>query len=155
MNYINSIREHIGHDLVMTVGCGVIIENKEGQILLQKRSDTGEWSLPGGALEPIETYEQAAKREVWEEAGIEVRNLKLFGIYSGKQREIHYPNKDVVYSLAVMFWTNEYSGVISDTDSEVIEHRFFNRKDIPAELFPCDSKAILDWAKGVTEIVVD
>lgn len=87
MNYINSIREHIGHDLVMTVGCGVIIENKEGQILLQKRSDTGEWSLPGGALEPIETYEQAVKREVLEEAGIEVRNLKLFGIYSGKQRD--------------------------------------------------------------------
>ena len=36
MDYIGKIREHIGHDLVMTVGCGVLIEDEEGRVLLQK-----------------------------------------------------------------------------------------------------------------------
>lgn len=41
MNYISDIRKHIGHDLVMTVGCGVLIVNDKDQVLLQRRSDTG------------------------------------------------------------------------------------------------------------------
>ncbi len=52
MNYIADMRKHVGHDLVMTVGCGVLVENEKGQLLLQKRSDTGEWCVPGGALVP-------------------------------------------------------------------------------------------------------
>ena len=107
MDYIKSIREHIGHDLVMTVGCGVLIEDEEGRVLLQKRSDTGEWCIPGGGMEPVETFEETAIREVREEVGIEVSELRLFGIYSGKKREIHYPNKDVVYSLSVIFTTKK------------------------------------------------
>ncbi len=35
----------------MTTGCGVIIENEKGEILLQKRRDNGCWGLPGGAME--------------------------------------------------------------------------------------------------------
>ena len=32
MDYIKSIREHIGHNLVMTVGCGVLIEDEKSTI---------------------------------------------------------------------------------------------------------------------------
>ena len=60
MNYIAEMRKKVGQDLVMTVGCGVLIENSDGKVLLQKRSDTGEWCVPGGALEPGETYIEAA-----------------------------------------------------------------------------------------------
>ncbi|MBO4846296.1 MAG: NUDIX hydrolase [Lachnospiraceae bacterium] len=154
MNYINELRKVIGHDLIMGVGCGVLIEDDKGRLLLQKRSDTGEWCIPGGALEPIETYEEAAKREVFEEVGIEVCDLRLFGLYSGKEREIHYPNLDVVYSLAVIFITNKYTGEISDTSDEVLEHRFFDKDSIPKELFYCDARVILDWKEGQTKVVV-
>ena len=154
MNYISDIRKHIGHDLVMTVGCGVLIVNDKDQVLLQRRSDTGDWCIPGGALEPYETYEEAATREVREEVGITVKDLKLFGIYSGEERRIRYPNEDIVYSLSVIFTSNEYEGVISDQDTEVLEHRFFGRNEVPEELFPADSRAILDWKKGVIEVVV-
>lgn len=155
MNYIGDLRKQLGHDLIMTVGCGVLVENQQGQVLLQKRSDTGEWCVPGGALEPGETYIEAAARELREEVGIEVKDLKLFGLYSGDDREIHYPNGDVVYSLSVIFTAHEYTGVISDEDSEVLEHRFFNRDEIPSELFYPDKRPILDWAAGKTEITVD
>ena len=154
MNYIAEIRKAVGQGLIMTVGCGVLIENDKDQVLLQKRSDTGEWCVPGGAMEPGETYIEAATRELYEEVGIKVADLKLFGLYSGADREIHYPNGDVVYSLSVIFTTNSYSGVISDSDSEVLEHRFFGRGDIPKELFLPDARPILDWAKGIKDVEV-
>ena len=154
MNYISEIRKYVGHDLVMTVGCGVLIENEKGEVLLQKRSDTREWCVPGGALEPGETYIEAATRELSEEVGIKVSDLQLFGLYSGADREIHYPNGDVVYSLSVIFITKSFTGEISDSDSEVLEHRFFDKDSIPKELFYPDARPILDWAKGEKEIAV-
>lgn len=155
MNYIAEMRKHVGHDLVMTVGCGVLIENEKGEVLLQKRSDTGDWCVPGGALEPGETYIEAATRELSEEVGIKVSDLKLFGLYSGKDREIHYPNGDVVYSLSVIFITRSFTGKISDSDSEVLEHRFFDKNNIPKDLFYPDARPILDWAKSKKEITID
>ena len=155
MGYIENLRKTYGHDMIMTVGCGVLIENEKGQILLQKRSDNGQWCVPGGALEPLETYKQAATRELREEVGIEVTNLELFGLYSGNDRLINYPNKDVVYSLSVIFITKSYSGQISDEDSEVLEHRFFNREDIPDNLFAPDARPILDWKAGKIGVNVD
>ena len=155
MNYIAEMRKHVGHDVVMTVGCGVLIENEKGEVLLQKRSDTREWCVPGGALEPGETYIEAATRELSEEVGIKVSDLKLFGLYSGADREIHYPNGDVVYSLSVIFITRSFTGEISDSDSEVLEHRFFDKNSIPKDLFYPDARPILDWAKGKKEITVE
>ncbi|MBP3240183.1 MAG: NUDIX hydrolase [Oribacterium sp.] len=154
MNYIADMRKTMGHELIMTVGCGVLVENDKGQVLLQKRSDTGEWCVPGGAMEPGETYVEAATRELNEEVGIKVSDLKLFGLYSGDDREIHYPNGDVVYSLSVIFTTRSYTGNISDSDSEVLEHRFFDRDDIPNELSAPDARPILDWARGMREVEV-
>ena len=155
MNYIGDLRKVIGHDTIMTVGCGVLVENEKGQVLLQKRSDNGQWCVPGGALELGETYKEAAARELREEVGIEVKELQLFGLYSGDDRMITYPNQDVVYSLAVIFKTDKYTGTISDEDSEVLEHRFFDPQDIPADLCAPDARAITDWAKGKTEVVVE
>ena len=42
MNYINDLRKIIGHDTIITVGCWVLITNEKNQVILQKRSDTGE-----------------------------------------------------------------------------------------------------------------
>jgi len=62
---------------------GIIIENNEGKLLLQLRDDKVKkfpncWVLLGGALEGDETPEEAVKREIKEEIGIEIENLKYF-----------------------------------------------------------------------------
>jgi len=55
------------------VGLGVIVENAQGQILVQKRtgSHAQKYSIPGGGLELGETFEEGACRELREEHGIE------------------------------------------------------------------------------------
>ncbi len=61
------------------VGLGVAII-KDGKVLLGKRKNVhgeGSWCFPGGRLEFGETWEECAKRETREEAGIEIKNLRL------------------------------------------------------------------------------
>ena len=105
-------------------------------------------------MEPHETYVEAVKREIREEVRINVLNPELFGLYSGEDRVINYPNGDVVYSLAVIFKATSYEGVISDEDSEVLEHRFFSKDEIPENLFYPDARPIRDWASGKNEQLV-
>jgi 8-oxo-dGTP diphosphatase len=60
------------------VGVGVIVI-KENRVLLGKRRSEhgyGTWSFPGGHLEFYEDVEDCARREVMEETGISIRNLR-------------------------------------------------------------------------------
>lgn len=64
------------------VGVGVFVI-KEGKFLLQKRQGShgeGTWSLPGGYLEFGESFEEAAKREVKEEANLNITNIRFGAI---------------------------------------------------------------------------
>ncbi|MGE6515924.1 NUDIX domain-containing protein [Lysinibacillus sphaericus] len=66
-DYIKTMRQMIGHETLLTIGCGAIIEDDIGRILLQKRTDNNIWGIPGGILEIGETFEETVKREVFEE----------------------------------------------------------------------------------------
>ena len=65
------------------VGCGAFILNDKGELLLQLRNKALEkeyWSIPGGRVELFETFEEAVKREVKEETGVDVEVIRLLGI---------------------------------------------------------------------------
>ncbi|MFC5603182.1 NUDIX hydrolase [Sporosarcina koreensis] len=146
MNYIKDMRKLIGHETLFTVGCGVIIEN-EGCILLQHRTDEDNWCIPGGVMEIGETFEQTAKRETYEETGLNVSELKLFGMYSGESCFVQYPNNDQVYSVQIIFTTSAYSGELKQQGVESKEHRFFSKKELPDNLNPRQKQFILQWAE--------
>ncbi len=61
------------------VGVGLFIK-KGHKVFLMRRINahgTGTWSVPGGHLEYGEGWEEAAKREAFEEAGIRVKNVRF------------------------------------------------------------------------------
>ena len=76
-----------------------MVRIEDGEVLVLV--DSAEWPYEID-IERVKRKEAAA-RELREEVGIEVKELQLFGLYSGDDRMITYPNQDVVYSLAVIF----------------------------------------------------
>ncbi|MDO8482635.1 MAG: NUDIX domain-containing protein [bacterium] len=69
------------------VGLGVMVM-KDGKVLLGKRKTKlgeGEFAWPGGHLEYMESFEECVRREVREEAGIEVKNIRFLRLYNLKE----------------------------------------------------------------------
>ncbi|OKP10338.1 Nudix hydrolase 1 [Penicillium subrubescens] len=65
------------------VGISVFVWNKEGKFVLGKRQGStgaGTWGLPGGHLEFGESFETCAVREVFEETGLDVYDLKFLAV---------------------------------------------------------------------------
>lgn len=145
MDYIKTMRQMIGKESLLTVGCGVIM-TKEDKILLQHRTDEDNWCIPGGVMELGETFEETAIRETYEETGLIVEELQLFGLYSGESCYVTYPNGDHVYSVQVIFHSDNYKGDPKQSGAESRAHRFFGKDELPANLNPRQKAFIQDWA---------
>lgn len=65
----------------MTNGVRLLLIQEE-QVLLVKHVYEDKWYLPGGLVEKGETLEDATRREAWEEVGAQVKDLRLFGVYT-------------------------------------------------------------------------
>ncbi len=108
MDYIRYLRNMVGHEPVIMVAAGVVILNAEGELLMQRRADGSGWGLVGGFMELGETVEEAARREVFEETGLSVGQLELFGVFSAPEL-LTYPNGDRAQVVTISYHA---SGVI-------------------------------------------
>lgn len=61
------------------VGIGVMVFKNEKVLMGRRKSShgAGEWAWPGGHLEYLESFEACAKREVMEETGMEIKNIRF------------------------------------------------------------------------------
>lgn len=84
----------------LVVGSSAVVADDGGRILLQRRSDSGNWALPGGAMDIGETFAQSAIREVKEETGFDVRIDRIVGIYSDPDHVFAYDDGEVRQELA-------------------------------------------------------
>lgn len=145
--YIMELRKIVGHRTLLQVGASVIIEDKDGRVLLQKRTDNHCWGYAGGSVELDERVEDAAKREMFEETGLTAEKLELFGVFSGKETHYVYPNGDEVSNVDIVFICREYSGELKMQEEEVEELRFFDAENIPDEISPPIKIALDKWAE--------
>lgn len=144
-NYIMDLRKIVGHRPLLQVGASVILEDSQGRILLQKRSDNHCWGYAGGSVELDEVVEDAAKRELFEETGLIAEKLELFGIFSGKDTHYVYPNGDEVSNVDIVFICKEYSGELRRQESEVDELSFFSVEEIPENISPPIQVPLRKW----------
>jgi len=152
-DYIKTMRALIGHETLVTIGCGAIMEDREGRILLQRKGDPGIWGIPGGIMEIGETFEETVKREVLEETNLHIQQFTLFGIYSGKNGFAQYANGDKVFSVQIIFHVSAYEGSIQ-MNEEAAELAFVDKMQIPSNLNPHQAPFIMDWVNGMKTPVI-
>ncbi|WP_250003694.1 NUDIX domain-containing protein [Actinoplanes sp. M2I2] len=126
--YVTRMREHIGHDLLLLPGAGAVVRDEQGRILLLRRSDNGQWSLPAGMIEPGEQPAEAILREVTEETGVvaEIQNLAGVAVH-----ETEYPNGDKCSYLAVWFRCRAVGGEPRPDGDESLEVGWFAPDELP------------------------
>lgn len=112
-----------------TAGVRTLVLNEKGEVLLVRHTYSPGWHFPGGGIKPGESPEKAARREAYEETGIETQDaLSLIGVYYHQVRGV---------DDYVMFYII-HSFVQHDVHSpEIAEHRWSD----PAQLPPGTTRA--------------
>ena len=135
MDYILELRQYLGHRPLLMVGATTLLVDAKNRLLLMKRSDSGCWGPPGGGVELGEVVEMAARREVREETGLEVRELALFDVFSGPELFYKYPNGDEVYGVDIVYLSRAWDGTVHLND-EHTDWGWFALADLPADISP-------------------
>ena len=115
-----------------------IIE-REGKILLIKRKNLpfqGQWALPGGFVEYSEKVEDALIREVMEETGLKVDDMRFHGVYSE-------PGRDPRGHVISLCYIASGSGDVKAGD-DAAEARFFPSKELGGVDLAFDHDRILN-----------
>ena len=121
------------------VGVGIMVF-KDGKILLHQRKGShgsGEYSFPGGHLEYMETFEECAKREIKEECGINVKNIRFQFLANVKK----YAPKHYVHIGLIADW-EEGEPKVFEPDKVEGQWQWHEMDDLPQPLFEMCSLAI-------------
>jgi 8-oxo-dGTP pyrophosphatase MutT (NUDIX family) len=117
------------------VGATVLVFDNENRLLLLKRADNRCWGPPGGAVEPGELVEEAARRETFEETGLEIGEMSLFDVFSGADQFYRYPNGDEVHNVTIVYTTRVPDQEIR-ISQEHTDWNYFRLSEIPARISP-------------------
>lgn len=108
----------------------------EGErVLLAHRRAIDWWNLPGGAVDPGETVDEALRREVREETGLEIEVGQLVGVYS----------KPLKQEVVLSFRCQVTGGALDGTaDDDIDESRYFAVNNLPARTLPKHHQRVMD-----------
>ena len=111
-----------------------VIFDRRGRLLLQQRSDGGQWGLPGGSVEIGESVAAAVVREVHEETGLTVRPRRIVGVYSDPALQVvRYPDGNVWHYVSVCFECTVQGGTLTTCD-ETLALAYFALGRLPRTL---------------------
>ncbi|HWZ93122.1 MAG TPA: NUDIX hydrolase [Polyangiaceae bacterium] len=112
------------------VGIAALARTPDGRYVLIRRSDSGEWAMPGGTLEWGETLRTAIERELLEEAGTRLVSLgEVIGVYSRPDRDPRFHAVTIVVEATVAPPSHA-----PDNPLEILEVRAFAEADLPSSL---------------------
>lgn len=103
---------------------------RQDEVLMVREALDGAWTFPGGWADVGETPRQAAEREVFEEAGLHVRAIRLIGVYDANRVE---DAMSVFHAYKLVFQCEALSGELA-TSSETSEVAFFPITRLPEPL---------------------
>ena len=122
------------------VSVAALVTNSRGEILLVNSPWRG-WEYPGGLIEPGETFQEALKREVREEAGVEIEITGFVGIC-----------KNVGMDIVNIDFTAKYAGGELTTSEESTEVGWFTAEEAFRMItFPLTKKRLQNMLSGDKE----
>ncbi len=108
----------------LRLGCSAVLLDETGsRVLLTRRSDNGQWCLPGGRVDAGESVAESIEREFYEETGLRVQAKRLIGVYSDPDQLIVYPDGNRVHMIVLTFVVERLGGEIG-LSNETTDIRF-------------------------------
>jgi ADP-ribose pyrophosphatase YjhB (NUDIX family) len=144
----------LGKQGKIRLGCSAAILDDQGRILLTRRSDNGQWCLPGGRMESGESAAEACEREVFEETGLQVRVKRLVGVYSHPDQLVVYPDGNKAHIVALHFEAEITGGELGLSD-ETTDFGYFTLQELEGlEMLGRHQERILDTMTKQCEALI-
>ena len=122
--------DRIGKLGKLALGCSaVIFDPTRTKVLLTRRTDNGRWCLPGGRTDSGESVSETCIREVLEETGLQVRLIRLLGVYSSPHRLVEYADGNRYQIVALNFEAEPIGGSLTISD-ETTDYGYFSRDEM-------------------------
>jgi 8-oxo-dGTP pyrophosphatase MutT (NUDIX family) len=132
----------------------VLLDETGRQVLLTRRSDNGQWCLPGGRVDAGESVAESIEREVLEETGLRVRVRRLTGVYSDPDQLIVYPDGNRVHMIVLTFLVERLAGEIG-LSNETTDIRFVPIEEaLQMDLFHDHVAQLRDALAGQEAVVI-
>lgn len=136
--------ERISRQGEIRLGCSAAIFDEQERIFLTRRTDNGQWCLPGGRMESGESVTEACEREVWQETGLRVRVVRLVGVYSYPDQLVVYPDGNKAHIVALHFEAEIVNGKPA-LSNETTNFGYFTVEEVMAlDMFGRHRERILD-----------
>lgn len=129
-DYIHEVRQLVGHwPLILNTAAGAVL-NDQQQLLLQERTDTGDWSFPGGYMEFGESFEDTCRREYLEDAGLQVEPVRLLKLFD---KDFYtYPNGDQTQLITALYLVKVIGGhELDHVTNETQQVKYFDLDNLP------------------------
>lgn len=133
MGYIEDLRALVGTRPLILTGVTALVIDQHRRFLMVQSDKV--WKLPGGFIELGESAEDACRREILEETGINIGNLELLGVFSGKSFFTKLPNGDEYFPITIAYVTEDIlSGDLAPDEKEIQKAQFFKWSAFPRDL---------------------
>jgi ADP-ribose pyrophosphatase YjhB (NUDIX family) len=113
----------------LVVATSAVVTDDSGRILVQRRADSGNWALPGGAMELDESLTGSVIREVKEETGYDIEVTGMVGTYTDPKHIIAYSDGEVRRQFNICYTARITGGTLT-ISTESTDIRFAD----PAQL---------------------
>lgn len=151
-DYVRELRARVGTRPLILPGTSILLTDPDDRVLLIERADLDGWSLPGGLMEPGESFEDTGRREVFEEIGIKIDELALLDVFSGPEYYYRFEHGDEVYNVTAAYLTALPTHATFALDpAEARSARFFHPTDVPDTLITPERPIVTRYQQWLTQ----
>lgn len=125
-SHVARLRAVIGHELLLLPSVSVIVVDDHARLLLVRHAGHRDgWAVPGGAVDIGESPAHAAVREIHEETGVQIGQLRLLDVLGGPDYEVAYANGDRVAYVTAVYQAGVAGGIPVPDQEEISELGWF------------------------------